>query len=67
MAEVSNNFTSMTLDDASNFAVPDSPEAMNAMLKDLYAQAEKNAMEREILSLIHKLIMDAIKKIGQAA
>ncbi|OZG72644.1 hypothetical protein BTA51_14030 [Hahella sp. CCB-MM4] len=67
MAEVNTNFTNMSLEDAKNFEVPDSPEAMNAMLKDLYAQAEKNAMEREILSMIHKLIMDAIKKIGQAA
>ncbi|MBU6949825.1 hypothetical protein [Hahella sp. HN01] len=47
--------------------MPDSPKAMNDMLKDAFAQAQKLALEREIMTMIHKLIMDSIKKIGQAA
>ncbi|MDG9668382.1 hypothetical protein [Hahella sp. CR1] len=66
MADVS-SLGGMTLDGAGGIDVPSSPDAMLDMMKGMYEEAEKNALKRELMSLIHKLIMDAIKKIGQAA
>jgi len=43
------------------------PAAMLGIMKGIYAQTEQESLKREIMSVIHKMIMDTIKKIGQAA
>jgi len=59
--------SNMSLDDIENMEVPSDPNEALAMLQGIFKQAEELAMKREILTLLHKMIQDTIKKIGQAA
>ncbi|MEJ2042881.1 MAG: hypothetical protein P8X74_01495 [Reinekea sp.] len=61
------DISNMSLDDVKGMQIPDSPEAALGILQEMYKKAQKLTLQREVMSLLQKLIQDTIKKIGQAA
>lgn len=65
MSEI--NVNTMTLDQVNNAKTPETSEAMMAKLLEIYHQTEDATYKRELASAIHRLKLETIKKMGQAA